>query len=290
MRVAQLIGMVAVVVVVATSSAWAKDKVGVVIAGWPATMPGVKSAEAGEHPRLLFRRGDLVALREKAATPEGKALLARLRVTLDGADGETFPKLFNASGHAYQGNKAVSEDAAAVDNGAKNSDKSVGKLADDGMPLGTFTMSHAAGYGLLYQLTGEKKFAELGQQAMQKSLDGVRDRDDRYSFRKPGGALRCGPSLGWTALGYDLCYDGWSPEFRQKVREDLDFHTLQVLEAGYQQARAWEGQPEAEHLMVAVVRDLAAFCPTRRAGLRTAQTALRLERGEKIYAEAPDGE
>ena len=221
MRVGQLILTVAVGVVVATSSAGAKDKVGVVIEGWPATVAGVTPAGAGEHPRLLFRRGEIAALREKAATPEGKAILARLRGTLDGANGETFPKLFNGSGHAYQGNKAVSEDVAAVDNGENNSNKSVGKSEDGGMPLGTFTMSHAAGYGLLYQLTGEKKFAELGQQAMQKSLDGVRDRDDRYSFRKPGGALRCGPSLGWTALGYDLCYDGWSPEFRQKVVEEI---------------------------------------------------------------------
>jgi nitrite reductase/ring-hydroxylating ferredoxin subunit len=69
------------------------------------------------------------------------------------------------------------------------------------------------------------------------------------------------------------------------VREDLDFHTLQVLEAGYQLARSVEGRAEAEHLFVAIVRDLAAFCPTRRAQLKTAMTALKLDRGDHVYEE-----
>ena len=69
------------------------------------------------------------------------------------------------------------------------------------------------------------------------------------------------------------------------VREDLDFHTLQVLEAGYQQYHEWEGQPEAEHILVGVIRDLAAFCPTPRARLRTAVTALRLHHGDHIFEE-----
>ena len=76
---------------------------------------------------------------------------------------------------------------------------------------GVYTFSHAAGYGLLYQLTGDKKYAQFGKQCFEKALAGVRDRDDRYSFRKPGGALRAGPTLGWYAVGYDLCCDGWEP-------------------------------------------------------------------------------
>ena len=69
------------------------------------------------------------------------------------------------------------------------------------------------------------------------------------------------------------------------VREDLDFHTLQVLEAGYQQYKEWEGQPEAENILVGVIRDLAAFCPTPRARLRTAVTALRLHHGDSVFEE-----
>ena len=67
------------------------------------------------------------------------------------------------------------------------------------------------------------------------------------------------------------------------VREDLDFHSLQVLEAGARQARAWNGGPEAEHILVGVMRNLAAHCPTRRAGQQTASIALRLHRGDKMY-------
>jgi hypothetical protein len=68
------------------------------------------------------------------------------------------------------------------------------------------------------------------------------------------------------------------------VREDLDFHSLQVLEAGINQCRAWgEAAPELEHVMIGVVRNLAAHCPTRRAGEQTADIAQRLHNGEKIF-------
>ena len=80
------------------------------------------------------------------------------------------------------------------------------------------------------------------------------------------------------------------------VREDLDFHSLQVLEAAVNQARAWGGEaavgvamppcPEVEHIFVGVARNLAAHCPTRRAGQQTAQIAERLHRGERVFEEA----
>ena len=69
------------------------------------------------------------------------------------------------------------------------------------------------------------------------------------------------------------------------VREDLDFHSLQVLEAGVNQCRAWgdtDGS-EREHIMIGVARNLAAHCPTRRAGEQTAEIARRLHNGEKIF-------
>ena len=71
------------------------------------------------------------------------------------------------------------------------------------------------------------------------------------------------------------------------VREDLDFHTLQVLEAAVNQCRAWEegggNGAEPEHILVGVARNLAAHCPTRRAGQQTAIIAERLHRGEKMF-------
>jgi hypothetical protein len=59
----------------------------------------------------------------------------------------------------------------------------------------------------------------------------------------------------------------------------LDFHAMQVLEAGVRQCGEWGSGPECEQIMIGVVRQLAAFCPTPRAGHRIAITALRLDRG-----------
>ena len=69
------------------------------------------------------------------------------------------------------------------------------------------------------------------------------------------------------------------------VREDVDFHALQVVEAGVRQYRLWPNQPEGEHILVGITRYLASQCPTQRGGLQTAQIALRLHRGDKVYEE-----
>lgn len=168
---------------------------------WPAEVKGFVAPRPGEHPRLLFRKADLPALRKKAQTAEGKAILARLRKTLDGADGYTMTKSFNPQ------KGPVEKDGS-------------GKFAETA-PLGSYTFSHVVGYGLLYQLTGEKKYADLGRQSVEAALEGYRDRDSRYAFKAPFGALRAGPALGWTAVGYDLCYDGWDEDFRKKVAKLL---------------------------------------------------------------------
>ena len=76
------------------------------------------------------------------------------------------------------------------------------------------------------------------------------------------------------------------------LREDGEFHSYQMLEAGLALERELrELQPsrpdEANRVLVAVARYLAAHAPTSRAMLQTARTALRLQRGEAIYE---DGE
>ncbi|MGA7395790.1 MAG: Rieske 2Fe-2S domain-containing protein [Terrimicrobiaceae bacterium] len=70
------------------------------------------------------------------------------------------------------------------------------------------------------------------------------------------------------------------------VREDLDFHTLQVLEAAFTQAEEWPpASAERELLYAAVCRHLAAHCPTRRSSSQSVAVALRLQKGEEVYAE-----
>ena len=152
---------------------------------WHIPVENFNPPESGEHPRLLFRRSALPELRKKAGTPEGRAILKRLRFLLDGKEGETMTTLVHSKDQSPQG-------------------------------PGVYSISHAAGYGLLYQLTGEDKYAEFGRQCFEKALAGTPDRDARYGFRKPGGPLRAGPSVGWYAVGYDLCYDGWDEASREK--------------------------------------------------------------------------
>jgi hypothetical protein len=149
---------------------------------WPADVLGWAKPKPGEHPRLLFRQGDLADLRKRAETPEGKAIIKRLRFLLDGKNGET--------------------------------------LLESGQPehtVGAFSIGHAAGYGLLYQLTGDKKYADLGLQCFDRMLKGERDRDKRYAFDKPEGELRSGSSWAVAALGYDLCYTGWVEADRVRI-------------------------------------------------------------------------
>jgi hypothetical protein len=69
------------------------------------------------------------------------------------------------------------------------------------------------------------------------------------------------------------------------LREDGEFHSYQMLEAGFRQYRLLrERRPEeARTVLVAVARYLAAHSPTSRAMLQTARNAIRLARGEALF-------
>jgi hypothetical protein len=70
------------------------------------------------------------------------------------------------------------------------------------------------------------------------------------------------------------------------VREDLDFHKLQVLEAAVTQSKLWPvGSHERELLYIGAARHLAAYCPTRRSSSQSVGVALRLHRGDEIHVE-----
>ena len=73
---------------------------------------------------------------------------------------------------------------------------------------------------------------------------------------------------------------------RAVLREDADFHTLQILEAAVRQWREWGDTREGRRILVAVARWLAAHSPTQRAQLQTADVAQRLARGQNLHEEA----
>ncbi len=162
-----------------------------------APVPGHKPVAPGEHPRLFFRKADLPAIRKRAETPEGKEIVARLRFALGG--GEAMPTSISK----LQG----------------DSGGTPGELTK--WPAGSFTMTHGAGFGFLYQLTGDKKYADLARQCVELMFAGTRDIDNRYAWIKPSSSMRGGFALMGVAMAYDFCYEAWDPAFRQKVAKEL---------------------------------------------------------------------
>ncbi|HKD38439.1 MAG TPA: Rieske 2Fe-2S domain-containing protein, partial [Pirellulales bacterium] len=75
---------------------------------------------------------------------------------------------------------------------------------------------------------------------------------------------------------------------RAVVREDADFHAIQMVEAAVVQYERWPEGPERGHFLIAAARFLAAHSPTQRTQLQTAEVARRLHRGEDLYE--ADGE
>jgi hypothetical protein len=69
------------------------------------------------------------------------------------------------------------------------------------------------------------------------------------------------------------------------VREDRDFHTIQMIEAALRQFDRLRGTPAGIDVLVAAARYLAAHAPTVRAQGQTFQIAQRLHRGERLYEE-----
>jgi nitrite reductase/ring-hydroxylating ferredoxin subunit len=73
------------------------------------------------------------------------------------------------------------------------------------------------------------------------------------------------------------------------LREDAGFHPIQSLEAAVRQyyilAARRDLAPYAPHALVAAARYLAAHAPTPRAANQTNRIALRLNRGENVFAE-----
>lgn len=89
---------------------------------------------------------------------------------------------------------------------------------------GPFTLWHPAGYGLLYQITGEMQYADKARQLTEDILDkGVKDKDGRYGFANPGsgGPMRSGPAIGAMGLAYDLNHKAWPEDFRKKVAKAI---------------------------------------------------------------------
>jgi hypothetical protein len=138
--------------------------VGRVFPAWTEPVAGFKKLETNEHPRLIFRKSDLPAIKQRLETPVGKAIMARFL--------EQLPKQ-----HASN---------------------------DKNQPF------FPAGYGLAYQLTGDKAHAEKAKAILAEMLGLGGSQDIHY-----------GPIAQAMAVTLDFCYDAWDPAFREKVIDNL---------------------------------------------------------------------
>jgi nitrite reductase/ring-hydroxylating ferredoxin subunit len=111
--------------------------------------------------------------------------------------------------------------------------------------------------------------------ALLRELPGMLDRQQQVqqTGRLVGAYIANGgaPEPLLAALGHAL------------LREDRNFHTIQAVEAAFQQYRLRRGTPEGTHVLVAAARYLAAHAPTMRAEGQTYQIAYRLFRGERLF-------
>lgn len=166
----------------------------------PSPVKGHLPLAAGEHPRLLFRKGDLPELKRRAQTPAGKAIVARLEEML-------------APGHK--------ED-----------------------------LWDTYGYGILYQLTGEKKWADA---AARNVTSAIADKIEggRYGwYSRDGGYLRVGPSVAAAAAAYDMCYEAWDEDFRTHVAKKIQDRIWPRMAFSYDLSES-DGQlnPRSNHYM-----------------------------------------
>ncbi|HXF64003.1 MAG TPA: Rieske 2Fe-2S domain-containing protein [Caldilineaceae bacterium] len=73
---------------------------------------------------------------------------------------------------------------------------------------------------------------------------------------------------------------------RLLLREDRDFHTIQMVEAAFRQHSLLDDPAERSHVLIAAIRYLAAHSPTVRAQGQTYTIAQRLHRGEELFRDA----
>ena len=81
----------------------------------------------------------------------------------------------------------------------------------------------------------------------------------------------------------------WRALAQGVLREDANFHTFQMLEAAVQQYREWGDTSEGRNILVALARYSAAHAPTQRAGLQTAEIAVKLHRGKVLHEDQAEG-
>ncbi len=141
-----------------------------------ARIDGFTPPVPGKHPRLLFGKSELAHLQRRAQTPQGQKIIAELKDMLERA---------RKYGYGFR------------------------------YPQAEHTMGPmwAAGWGLLYQLTGEQQYADIAAEQFGGPM---------YNSYYYGGWWIHPYALMGMAASYDLCKDAWTPEKREVVYAFLE--------------------------------------------------------------------
>jgi hypothetical protein len=126
---------------------------------WPKTVANYKPIQPQEHPRLIFRRDERQALQEKAKTPAGQAILARLRQKLNQDkiyyQGYVPNGGYHAAGYCFL--SWINEDKQAADSAWRLVEKSMKQPGKRIFEQGPIVAGVAMAYDLCYNAWDEKR-------------------------------------------------------------------------------------------------------------------------------------
>lgn len=134
-----------------------------------------------------------------------------------------------------------------------------------------FTTWPAVGYGFMYRMTGEQKYADRARQIVTETI-----------FENPAGRrgrgvsqdIHHGPRLQGLALTFDLCYGGWEAHFRTRCIDEIARRTRECLSGMFEGGRmsglnlSWWSNHNAIRIGCAALGALAVHGETDSAGTK----------------------
>lgn len=136
---------------------------------WPRQIPDHEPIEPREHPRLIFRRQQLPALREKATTPMGRAILTQLHNALNQEveyGGYVPNGGYHAAGHCFL--SLLNQEPEAAETAWQIVEKSINNPGPRLLEQSPIVAGVALAYDLCYDAWNEERLSTitnwLGQQ------------------------------------------------------------------------------------------------------------------------------
>ena len=129
---------------------------------WPKPVPNHIAIQPQEHPRLIFRKQQLPALREKAKTAYGQAILTRLRNSLNSPiyyDGYAPNGGYHAAGHCFL--SLLNEDEKEAETAWQIVENSMNRPGRRLLEHSTIVAGVALSYDLCYNSWNEERLQKV---------------------------------------------------------------------------------------------------------------------------------